>query len=429
MPERLQSSLWFAEDELAHEILQCNGCGVCRTHSEALRMCPVFRALGDELATPRAKVTILDYLATGQADEKVFESSEFRRLLDLCVNCKACRLQCPSGVDVSKLMTAARTVHVRRNRLRRTEWALSNNRWLSRMGAALSPVSNLIAHRSAFAWLIEKMMGLDRHRAIPGFDRGAFLPAGRAYLEDSEPVVDPIDRVCYFTDTYVNYHDHELGFDVLDVLRSNGVEVVLPDQRPVPLPAICYGGVKRARRDLAAVIDGLLPWIQEGYKVVCSEPSAALVLQQELRHFAEGAAVSAVSENTYELMNYLRHLHQQGRLRPCPDPIPQTYAYHAPCHLGGAAGAASAALLPSLCQAQVHELNAGCCGLSGTFGLQKKNYDLSLAMGEGLKEALIRAETNEVLTECAACKMQIEHLCPDCRVFHPVSVLARAYGF
>ncbi|MCF7974848.1 MAG: FAD-binding protein [Phycisphaerae bacterium] len=427
LPERLTSDLHFDTDELAHELLLCNGCGLCRTRNAGLRMCPVFRALGDELATPRAKVTLLDYWATGQLDDTVTESAAFRKLLDLCVNCKACQQQCPSRVDVSKLMGAARARYVKRKGLRRAELALSNNRLLSLAGSTVAPLANWVTSRSATGWGLDKVLGLDRSRRLPRFKQGSFVSAGQAYLEALPPIENPIDRVCYFVDTYANHNDHELGFAVLEVLRANDIEVVLPPQRPAPLPAICYGDTQRARKDFAFNVHHLAPWVDRGYKVVCSEPSAALALKEDLRHYVTDDQARAVSEATVELMNYLYGLHGQGKLKPC-HAVTEAFAYHSPCHLTSVGDKASLPLLAALCHSQITDLNAGCCGLSGTFGMQTKNKDLSQAMATRLKEALHASPTHQVLTECAACKMQIEHLHEQAVVTHPIKILARAYA-
>jgi Fe-S oxidoreductase len=152
-----------------------------------------------------------------------------------------------------------------------------------------------------------------------------------------------------------------------------------------------------------------------------------LCLKEELRHFVSGPDVKLVSENTYELMNYLLGLHAQHKLKHATKPIAEEYVYHLPCHLCVVGdGTASIKLLQELCGVSVVDLKAGCCGLAGTFGMQQKNYDLSSKISEGLKETLEKSPTKNVLTECSACKMQIEHI-SDCVVRHPIKVLSEAY--
>jgi FAD/FMN-containing dehydrogenase/Fe-S oxidoreductase len=436
LPERIKSNLIFDEDELELELEQCYGCGLCLSRDSDLRMCPVFRAMGEELASARAKANLLHFWATGQLDEKSFESNEFRKFLDLCINCKACQQQCPSGVDISKLIAMARAQYAKRKGLRRPEQVLSHNRYLSILGSFFSPFSNLAMRMPSFKGLLERFFGIDRRRSMPRFKRRSFIKKGRKFLQRHGSIHHPLDTVAYFVDTYANYNDRELGFAVLDVLRYNDIEVILPYQLPAPLPAICYGDVKTARKDLSYIVKHLAVAVRNGNKIVCSEPSAALCLKEELRHYVNGPDAKLVSENTYELMNYLLDLHKQGKLKKLSSikkSRPRTesrgassieYVYHLPCHLCAVGDqTASIKLLSELCGIKVTDLKAGCCGLAGTFGMQKKNYELSTMISNSLAKALEKSPVKNVLTECAACKMQIEHI-SDCTVTHPIKILA-----
>jgi anaerobic glycerol-3-phosphate dehydrogenase C subunit len=423
-----ESGVIFADDEISLELEQCSGCGVCRSREQQFRMCPLFRTTGDELASSRAKMNVLRFWSSGQLKEEYFESPEFRRFLDLCINCKACSIECPSGVDVSKIIAAARAEYVRRKGLRLTERLLSHNRYLSMLASAFAPISNSIMRLPITRWLLEKTIKLDSRRRMPKFAFGSFASAGRLYLETCKPSEMPIDKVAYFLDSYVNYNDHELGFAVIDVLRHNSVEVIIPKQRPAPLPAIVYGDVKTAKKDLSYSVKYLAAAVKEGYKIICSEPSAALCLRQELQHYVDSVDAKIVSENTYELMEYLRELLRQGKLNKPKRTLLQEYVYHTPCHLfaTGAYGA-SIELLQKLCNIPVADLKAGCCGLAGTFGMQQKNYELSEQIANSLKDALNNTSAQYVLTECAACGMQIEHVSGKHSI-HPIKVLAKAYG-
>ncbi len=428
LPERIRSDMLFRENELELELEQCYGCGLCLGREPALRMCPVFRATGEELGSSRAKANLLHYWATGQLEDQDFESPEFRKFLDLCVNCKMCEQQCPSGVNVSLLMAAARAKYVQRQGLRRAEFALSHNRYLSRLGSMFAPISNAVLQWPVSQRILEKVAGMDRRRKMPPFQRRSFLKAGRKYLAACGPVAEPVDKVAYFVDTYANFNDHELGFAVVDVLRHNGIEVVLPDQRPAPLPAIVYGDVRTARADLSYSAKHLAEAVRQGYKIVCSEPSAALCLKEELRHYLTGEDAALVSQNTNELMNYLSALRRRGELKAPTESVTEKFVYHLPCHLCAIGDdTVTIRLLQEHFQIEVTDLQAGCCGLSGTFGMQQKNYELSTQISESLKTALKKAPTQNVLTECAACKMQIEHLAP-ASTNHPIKLMARSYG-
>lgn len=426
--ERLETNLLFAPDEFRFEIEQCNGDGVCLSTQPGLRMCPVFRAIGDELACSRAKANMLRAWITGKLQRGDIDSPEFKRILGLCVNCKMCSIECPTGVDISKLMIEARTEYVRRKGLTVAEFALTHNRFLSVAGSMFAPLSGFVMSLAPFKWLLEKTIGLDRRRTMPAFLHGSFIKKAKDYLA-SGPVIDnPIDKVAYFVDSFANYNDHDLGFAVIKTLRHNNIDVVVPDQRPAPLPAIVYGDIDTAKKDLNFIVPHLAKAVRDGCKIVCSEPSAALCLKEDLRLYVDSDDARLVSANTYELMNYLDTLAKKSMLKTHAKANAREFAYHGPCH-SCAMGISGDGidLLARIAGANVTDINSGCCGLAGTCGMQKKNYDLSVKIGADMANALNATDTKYVLTECAACKMQIEQL-TDKTVLHPIKIIAGAYG-
>ncbi|MBW8016675.1 MAG: anaerobic glycerol-3-phosphate dehydrogenase subunit C [Planctomycetes bacterium] len=428
MDECKDTVLNFQPDEFRFEIGQCNGCGVCTSTQPGTALCPVYRATGDELGCSRAKANLLRAAITGMIDEKDLKSDEYKRILSLCINCKRCTIECPSGVDISKLIIEARAQLAKTKPFTRTEKLMIHNRLLSMMGSTFKPLSNFFLSLAPFKWFLEKAVGLDKRRSMPTFAGRSFIQKGRKHLKSLAPISEPVDKVAYFTDTYAAYNDHDLGFAVINTLHHNNIEVTIPDQRPAPLPAMAYGDIKTARKDLTFNVASLAKAVRDGYKIVCSEPSAALCLKDELRLLIDSDDARDVSQNTYELMDYLAELNAKGKLKPATTPQTAGYIYHSPCHLKalGASGK-SIALLADIAGVKVTDVNAGCCGLSGTFGMQKKNYDLSLEIARDLADAIDTADQPCVLTECAACKMQIAHLTGK-EVVHPIKVLAKAYG-
>ncbi|MCK4957966.1 MAG: 4Fe-4S dicluster domain-containing protein, partial [Planctomycetes bacterium] len=380
LAERLETNLYFKPDEYKFEIEQCNGDGVCISTQPGARMCPVYRAIGDELACSRAKANLLRAWITGLIKEGDIESDDFKKTLDLCINCKMCAVECPSGVDISKLMVEARAEYVKRKGLTRTEYILTHNRLMSALGSRFAPVSNFAMTLGPVRWVMEKTTGIDRRRKMPHFEKSPFLVKAGEYLDSTGKLENPMDKVAFFVDSYVNYNDHELGFTVIDFLRHNNIDVILPDQRPAPLAAFFYGDLKTARNDLEFNIKHLYEAFKNGYKIVCSEPSAALCLKEELRLLIGSKEAKVVSACTYELMDYLNKLNKVGRLQPpkaanAKDNIwaGREFAYHSPCHLCalGVSGA-GIELFAKLTNIKITDINSGCCGLAGTCGMQKK---------------------------------------------------------
>jgi len=333
---RLKTNLFFRGDEFRSQIEQCSGDGVCLSTQLGSRMCPVYRATGDELSCSRAKANLLRAWITGTLSENDFESKDFKDILNRCINCKMCSVECPSCVDISKLIIEARAEYTRRLGLSPTEILLSHNRYLSMAACTFWPISNFIMQLGISRTLLEKIFDLDRRRAFPRFERGSFLSKARKYLAKAGPIENPIEKVAYFVDSYVNYNDHELGFAVIKFLRYNDIEVILPKQRPAPLPAISYGNLKTARKDLVYNVREFSAAAMEGYKIVCSEPSAALCLRDDLRLLIDNTAARLVSAGTFELMYYIKTLADEGKLKA--DIIHEAnrvdnFGYHCPCHL------------------------------------------------------------------------------------------------
>ena len=426
-----QTELQFEPDEFRFEVEQCNGCGVCLADGAGSRMCPVFRGGGEELSSTRAKANLLAAWMAGEKSGVEFDPKELKQVLSLCVNCKMCSIECPAGVDVSKLIVEARTKLSRETGFTAAEFALTYNRWLSFFGSSFVPLSNWVLALPVTRWVLQRLIGLDRHRKFPKFDHGSFLRKAARYLDMRSPVRKPIDKVVYFVDSFANFNDHELGLAVLKVLRKLNIEVVVPKQRPVPLPAFVYGNIRPARRDMEYNLKQVIPFVKKGYKVVCSEPSAALCLKDELRLIIDSDDARLVSQNTFELMDYLNTTLKQKPEAPAQGLKASShkyahkiFGYHAPCHLKALRFAGISIDLLKQFDFSVVDINGGCCGLAGTAGMQKKNHQLAEAIGGHLSGAIAECGADIIVTECAACKMQIEHLTHK-QVIHPIKLLAQ----
>ncbi len=432
--ERVKTKLNFKPDEFKFELVQCSGCGVCRSNEEGLRMCPVFRATGDEMFSSRARANLLSAWAKGILTEQDLESKKFREILATCLNCRACVIDCPSGVDVPKMMMEVRTKLTKS----RTAKILASNRYMSMLASAFAPLSNIFMSLAPARWIMQILTGIDKRRKMPKFGFSTFIRKANKYLAEQPKLQNPVDKVAYFTDTFVNYNDHELGFAVIKFLRFNNIDVTIPKQRPAPLPAIVYGDIKTSKKDLEYNVQSLSEAVRQGYKIVCSEPSAALCLKEDLRFFIDSSEAKMVSENTYELFEYLKNLMNQNKLDSClrgNDSSPfrrrlngNVFVHHTPCHLLALGDKpTSIKVLKELAGIDVKELDGGCCGIAGTFGMQKKNYELSMQIGRKLAEKIEKSGADVVLTECSTCKMQIEHITGK-KVEHPIKILAKACG-
>jgi Fe-S oxidoreductase len=243
-----------------------------------------------------------------------------------------------------------------------------------------------------------------------------------------------------------------LTFDFLKILRACGVETIVPPQRASGLPAMDYATVDVAMSAILANARAFAPAIDAGYTVVTTEPSAALALREEALAFCDDPLVGKLAANTVDAMSFLAGLLDQGKL---PELGGQSGArfggkdagrgagreeagletcatkrtvlgYHAPCHVKalGAAGATLRlmALIPGY---ELRAIEEGCCGIAGTWGMKRANYEKSMRLGAPLFEALRDPAIDLGLSECSTCRLQMEHGSAKAAV-HPITLLARA---
>jgi FAD/FMN-containing dehydrogenase/Fe-S oxidoreductase len=406
----------------------CNGCGHCRTQEPGVRMCPLFRLTPAEESTPRAKASLLRGVLTGRLDLGCLTSDDFKQVADLCVHCHMCRLECPAGVDIPRLMRESKGAHVAANGLRLPDWVVTHLDLIDALGSLVAPLANWALANRQMRWFLEKTLGIAQGRKLPRVVSRCFLR--RAFRRRLTRISRRAgQKVVYFTDLYANYHDPQLAEALVAVLEHNGVHVYVPlGQRQAGMPAIARGSLDYARALAHHNVALLAEAVRQGYHVVATEPAAALCLVREYPQLVDDDDARLVAANTSEACTYLWRLHTLGKLQLDFKPVHTSLGYHMPCHLkaleAGAPGKSLLQLVPGL---QIHDIEEGCSGMAGTFGLQRKNYRTSLRAGWGLIARLRNPEILAGTTECSACKIQMEQGTTKPTV-HPLKILALAYG-
>jgi len=413
---------------VADAAAQCSRCGECRTQSHEVRMCPIFRFLPAEESSPRAKANLLRGVLTGRIGLETLTGDEFKAVADLCVHCHMCRLECPAGVDVPKLMREGKGAYVSSNGLSLSDWVMTRIDWLGALGSLISPVANWALGNRQMRWLMEKTLGIAQGRKLPRVASRSFLRrAARRRL--TRPIRHGEQKVAYFVDVYANYHDPQLPAALAAVLEHNGVAIYVPPrQKPSGMPAIALGALDHARRLAAHNVAVLAESVRQGYHLLTTEPAAALCLVREYPQLIDDDAAVLVAENTSQACSYLWKMHTMGKLQLDFKPINATLGYHQPCHLKaldvGSPGENLLGLIPGL---RVKHLEEGCSGMAGTFGLKRENYRSSLRAGWGLISRLRDPEIQAGATECSACKIQMEQGTVKPTI-HPIKLLALSYG-
>ncbi len=427
-PEFVELQLNWTPDEMAEEAGRCNGCGVCRTQSPDLRMCPFFRIDPVEDASPRSKANVVRGVLTGAMPPDEFASDEMKRLASLCFNCKQCQLECPTNVNIPQLMIEAKAAYVSANGLSRADWILSRAHSLGAVGSTMAFVANWMIRHPTARWVMDKLLGISRHRKLPLFARRSFLRSLRSESTSgsgaggNKPVV-------YFVGDYANYYDPELSQALVAILRHHDIPVIVPrGQTSSGMSMISAGDLDAAREVAQTNLRVLGDYAREGIPILCTEPSAALCLKQEYPMLLNHPDVQMVADQTIEAGLFLENLHREGRLKRDFASLALDAGYHTPCHLKALSGSSSLArLLALIPDLRLSTIDNGCSGMAGAYGLTSENYQTSIKLGWGLISRMRDGDLTIGTTECASCKIQMEQG-TTIPTLHPLKLLAYSYG-
>ncbi len=408
----------------------CHGCGACRDTSSAVRMCPIYHADQREAASPRAKANLLrDILVQPQKDLGV-DADAVRAIADLCVNCKMCGIECPSRVPIPKMMLEVKAQHVKERGLRWRDWVVSHVDNFASWGAVWPGGMNAILRNKLVRWVLERTLGLTRHRKLPALQKESFSKRAKRLGWTVQPTALDRPRVLYFADTYAEYFDPDLAEAVVRVLEAAGVQVYVP---PEPMTsgaaALSVGDVERARRRAQRNINTLEPMTREGYTILCSEPTTAVMLKQDYINLVDDPGAAQVARHTVELMWYLEQLREQGRLPTGKlENFPLTIGHHVPCHIKALQqGVQGPMLLEQMACYRVKTIDVSCSGMAGVYGLQRAHFESSLKAGKPMLDRFSQEDVHLGSSECSSCRMQMEHAGRKLAL-HPVQWLALAYG-
>ena len=396
----------------------CNNNGACRKSDPGV-MCPSFRATGDERHTTRGRANSLRLALTGQLGADALTSSEMYETLSLCVGCKACGKECPTGVDMARMKIEFLHHYHRRHGLPLRERLVA---WLPRYApwaARFSGLMNLGRPKGLLARAGERLLGLTSLRQRPQWRRDVFRGRQGSGGGDSggRDASDGDDRpeVLLWVDTFNTYFEPENAHAALRVLDAAGYRVRLPSLSR--RPACCgrtflnAGMVDPARREAHRLLSTLSPWVAQGVPVVGLEPSCLLTLRDEIPTLLPGEESASVADASLLLDEFLLREAEAGRAALDLGPVEaRTALVHTHCHQKalGREGATEAVLrqIPGL---EVHTLRSGCCGMAGAFGYEAEHYDVSMAMGElDLLPAVRDAAADTwVLAAGVSCRQQI----------------------
>jgi glycerol-3-phosphate dehydrogenase subunit C len=405
-------------DTLLHDLLRdsldhCVKCTICETACPVSNVTPLFP--GPKYAGPQAE----------RYRDQAAPSVEWS--VDYCSGCGICTQVCPQGVKIAELNAHAR----RRVKLRKgvplRDKIVARPTLLGRLGTPVAPLANASLRFRPVRVLAEKLLGVHRDAPVPKF-------AGRSFRSWAKRHKSPATgrRVVYFHNCGTQYYEPDVGEKVVAVLEHNGFEVDVPlKQDCCGLPLQSNGLFDDARAYVLRLARVLAPHARDGAIIVGNATSCTLMLKREAREILgleDDPDLKLVSEKTYDICELLLELHDRGELKTDFQPLEESVAYHAPCQQQGHwIGKPALDLLDLVPGLEVHEMDARCCGIAGTYGLKAEKYDIAMKVGEDLFQQVADSGAAVVACDSETCRWQIEHGTHK-PAAHPIELLHRAYG-
>jgi len=345
--------------------------------------------------------------------------------LEYCLGCHRCDLACPHGVGVSEMIANAKARHRKPFVRALRDWWFARPGLLGKLTTILPAISNYALSMKLARFFMSKLMRIAPQRVFPAYTRPNLrTPASHASEERQ--------HVLFFPGCFVRYNQPDLGRKVIELLDRNGFSVEVASTGCCGVPAIANGDVAQARAMARANVRVLAEGIEAGMRIVTACSSCGYMLKtafggvlEDDKKFAEAA--DTIARNTLDVGELLVGQLQAGRLNTDFKATNLRLAYHAPCHQKSQGmGRPWFHLLRQLPGVTIEDLDAGCCGMSGTYGFKQEKYNVSMAVGQQLFDCINTSEPQMVATECATCQMQIEHG-TNVKAIHPVEIMLQAY--
>jgi len=397
----------------------CNNNGHCRKF-DAGTMCPSFRVTRDEKHLTRGRANTLRLALSGQLGAAALSSDTVAAAMDLCVSCKGCKRDCPTGVDMARMKIEAKSARRMAKGLRLRDRLIGDL-------PATAPWARRLPWLFNAAWFVQSYLGFARQRKLPQWRRDTFLTTTAVDAADATVVI--------FADTFSNNFEPEILHAARRVLAAAGhrVAVAWPT---IGARALCCGRtylatgqVEQAKQEAMRLLQALVPFVAKGVPVIGLEPSCLFTLRDEFLAMGLGEAAEAVANNAFLFEEFLVREKKADRLKLDLKPLAEKSALlHGHCHQK-AFGAMSAvqealALVPELA---VSPIESSCCGMAGSFGYEAEHYETSIAMAElSLLPAVRKADANAlVVADGTSCRHQIADG-TDRQAIHVAQVLERA---
>ncbi len=400
---------WTADGSFAGAIERCNGVGACRKVN-AGAMCPSYMATREEEHSTRGRANALRGALSGAIPLDEIRSDRMFEVLDLCLECKSCKSECPSNVDMAKIKYEFLDLYYQTHSVPLRSRIVANIHRLNSLAPGpLAPIANIVNRSAPARWASEKILGIDRRRQLPRIVSQTF----EQWFNRRQPrTTGSRGDIVLFHDTFMNFNHPESGIAAVKLLESLGYRVNLADRACCGRPMVSSGLLDQAVANAKKNVAALLPYINAGAKIVGCESSCILTLKDEYPDLlGSDTAAKAVANASVMLEEILTETQNDGQQQIEWNDTSAEILLHVHCHeraLVGTSQAVTALNLPPNYNAEL--IDAGCCGMAGSFGYAKEHYDVSLQVGEDrLFPALRKASpSTQFAITGVSCKQQIE---------------------
>ncbi len=409
-----------AQGGFAAAIEMCSGMGECRKKLDGT-MCPSYMGTLDEEHSTRGRANALRNVLSGRVPQQEFTGKRLHEVMDLCLECKACKAECPSNVDMAKLKYEFLDHYHRANGLPLRNKLFGGIETLNRIGSKLAPISNWVAGSALNRWLMEMFTGIDRRRPLPQFASETFEDWFRSHKTEG---TGANGDVVLFHDTFNNFNSPNVAIAATRFLEKSGYQVLLVDKKCCGRPMISKGMLGQAKENAAWNVGKLTAYAEKGTPVVGLEPSCLLTLRDEYPDFLRTEAAKKVAANSFLLEEFVAREQTAGRLRFEAKGKGKKVLLHGHCHQKALVGTAPTTAMLKAAGYEVSEVDSGCCGMAGSFGFEKEHYDLSVKIGNRRLAPAVKATTAdvEIVAPGISCRQQIDHLAGR-QAKHPAELL------
>ncbi|MPZ76217.1 MAG: FAD-binding protein [Deltaproteobacteria bacterium] len=416
-----QTTLDFSsQGGFARAVEMCNGMGECRKKLDGT-MCPSYMGTLDEEHSTRGRANALRTVLSGKVPKEEFTGHRLHEIMDLCLECKACKAECPSNVDMAKLKYEFLDHYHRANGLPLRNRLFGGIARLNRIGSQFAPLSNWLANSKMNRRLIETFAGVDRRRPLPQFAKETFESWFNGHKAEGDGAKS---EVVLFHDTFNDFNTPNVAIAATRLLERLGYRVMLANKRCCGRPMISKGMLGEAKNNAAWNVDQLAPFAERGIPIVGLEPSCLLTLRDEYPDFLRTNDAMNVAKNTFLLEEFLLRERDAGKLSLNSQTTGRKALLHGHCHQKALVGTAPTIAVLKAAGFDVSEVDSGCCGMAGSFGFEKEHYDLSVTIGNRRLGPAVKAAAGdvEIVAPGISCRQQIEHLTGR-KAKHPAELL------